>query len=259
MSPRTEYSTNIAKGMRQAMVFAAGLGTRLRPLTDTMPKALVRIGGAPLLGHVLHRLQDAGFGRVVINVHHFPDQIIDFVGKQSFPGMEILISDERDGLLETGGGLRKAAHYFSDPEPVLIHNVDILSNVDLDEFYKVAAHNDATLLVSERKTNRYLLFDDDMRLMGWTNIATGEVRSPHEGLDPLRYRHLAFAGIHVVSRPLLDMMESWPERFGIIDFYLDRCAEVQIMGVQKDNLRIMDVGKINTLSEAEGFLNSLKK
>lgn len=245
--------------MRQAMIFAAGLGTRLRPLTDTMPKALVKVGGEPLLGHVLHRLCDAGFGRVVINVHHFPDQIIDFVGHQSFSGMEILISDERDGLLETGGGLRKAASKFSDPDPVLIHNVDILSNVDLDECYTIAAPNDATLLVSERKTNRYLLFDDDMRLVGWTNIATGEVRSPHKDINPQRCRHLAFAGIHVISQKLLEKMESWPDRFGIIDFYLDVCAETNIIGYQKEDLRLMDVGKINTLTEAEGFLNSLKK
>ncbi|MBR7049803.1 MAG: NTP transferase domain-containing protein, partial [Prevotella sp.] len=160
--------------MKQAMIFAAGLGTRLKPLTDTMPKALVRVGGKPLLEHVVLRLKDAGYERIVVNVHHFADQIIDFLKEQNNFGLDIRISDEREALLETGGGIKKALPLFDPTEPILIHNVDILSNLDLQSL-----PTDAPLLVvSQRQTKRYLLFDDDMRLQGWTNIETGEVKGP---------------------------------------------------------------------------------
>ena len=240
--------------MRQAMIFAAGLGTRLRPLTDTMPKALVRVGEKPLLDHVLDRLEASGFERVVINVHHFADQIIDYVGCHPRPCMDIRFSDEREALLETGGGLRKAASLFSSDSHVLIHNVDIISNVDLGEFYSHAADADATLLVSERQTSRYLLFDDGMMMKGWTHIGTGEVRSPYPSLDPSLYRKLAFAGIHVISPRLLQMMESWPERFSIIDFYLSQCDKTRIKGYLKTDLRLMDVGKLVKLEKAAEFI-----
>ncbi len=243
--------------MRQAMIFAAGLGTRLRPLTDTMPKALVRVGEKPLLDHVLDRLESAGFERVVINVHHFADQIVDYVNEHPRTCMDILFSDEREALLETGGGLRKAASLFSSDSHVLIHNVDILSNVDLGELYSHAADADATLLVSERQTSRYLLFDEGMLMKGWTHIGTGEVRSPYPSLDPSLYRKLAFAGIHVISPRLLQMMQGWPERFGIIDFYLSLCDKVRIKGYLKTDLRLMDVGKLDTLEKAEQFIRQL--
>lgn len=243
--------------MRQAMIFAAGLGTRLKPLTNTMPKALVRVGGKPLLDHVLDRLQEAGFERVVINVHHFADQIEDYVACHPRDGIEILFSDEREMLLETGGGLRKAAPLFSDDSHVLIHNVDILSNVNLEQLDEVDGESDAILLVSERETSRYLLFDNNMRLVGWTHIGTGEVRSPYPKLDPDKYKKLAFAGIHVISPRLLQMMQSWPERFGIMDFYLSLCDKIVIKGYQKTDLLLMDVGKVDSLAEAELFVNQL--
>lgn len=176
----------------QAMIFAAGLGTRLRPLTDKMPKALVEVDGKPLIEHVIEKLRKSGFTSIVVNVHHFSNQIIDYLNAHDF-GVDIRISDETDKLLDTGGGLRKAAHLFNPDEQVLIHNVDILSNADLRTFYeqgplmtnyatggKMKAA--ATLLVSWRKTKRYLLFDADMRLVGWTNIETGEVKSPYRWL-----------------------------------------------------------------------------
>ena len=243
--------------MRQAMIFAAGLGTRLRPLTDTMPKALVPVGNEPLLGHVSRRLHDAGFGRAVVNVHHFPDQIIHYLHTQPVEGMEFLVSDERDMLLETGGGLRKAAPLFDADSPVLVHNVDIFSNADLRALYD-GATDDATLLVSQRQTSRYLLFDDDMRLMGWTNVQTGEVRSVYNDLDPDRCQRLAFSGIHVLAPSMLRLMQSWPQRFSIIDFYLAVCDKMVVRGAVQPGLRLLDVGKVNSLAQAEEFANSLK-
>ena len=166
--------------MKQAMIFAAGLGTRLKPLTDTMPKALVPVAGEPLLHHVVMKLKDAGYERIVVNVHHFADQIIDYLNANHNFGIDIRISDERDGLLETGGGIKKALPLFDSQSPILIHNVDILSNLDLtNDWLNSETPPDALLLVSRRKTKRYLLFDEENLLDGWTNIETGEVKSPY--------------------------------------------------------------------------------
>lgn len=249
--------------MKQAMIFAAGLGTRLKPITDTMPKALVPVGGEPLLQRVLMKLKDASFERVVINVHHFAEQIVCFLRAKDMFGMDIHISYERDMLLETGGGIKKASSLFDASSPFLIHNVDILSNVDLANFYERAHDCDALLLVSERKTKRYLLFNDEMNLVGWTNIETGEVKSPFEhikamDIDALKsqYKMFAFSGIHVFSPSLFPLMEPYPDRFGIIDFYLNVCNCSRIKGWVKDDLQLMDVGKIDTLQEAEKFIKN---
>ena len=251
------------------MIFAAGLGTRLKPLTDTMPKALVRVGGEPLIKRVIMNLAAAGVDRIVVNVHHFAGQIIDYLKDNDNFGLDIRISDETAGLLETGGGIKKAAPLFDSTAPILIHNVDILSNVDLREFYQIASQSekgkvkseesecDAVLLVSWRKTKRYLLFNDDMKLVGWTNIETGEVRSPYPELNPKECRMYAFAGIHALSPRLLKMMDQFPDRFGIIDFYLKACATHNIKGYVKDDLKLMDIGKLDTLAQAEEFLGEL--
>ena len=255
------------------MIFAAGLGTRLKPLTDTMPKALVRVGGEPLIKRVIMNLAAAGVERIVVNVHHFAGQIIDYLKDNDNFGLDIRISDETAGLLETGGGIKKAAPLFDPTAPILIHNVDILSNVNLSEFYQVASRSengkvkseestcrdavDAVLLVSWRKTKRYLLFNDDMKLVGWTNIETGEVRSPYPELNPKECRMYAFAGIHALSPRLLKMMDEFPDRFGIIDFYLKACATHNIKGYVKDDLKLMDIGKLDTLAQAEEFLGEL--
>lgn len=262
------------------MIFAAGLGTRLKPLTDTMPKALVRVGGEPLIKRVIMNLAAAGVERIVVNVHHFAEQIIDYLKDNDNFGLDIRISDETAGLLETGGGIKKAAPLFDPAAPILIHNVDILSNVNLSEFYQIASRSeeseggsekgrvkseesnccgavDAVLLVSWRKTKRYLLFNDDMKLVGWTNIETGEVRSPYPELNPKKCRMYAFAGIHALSPRLLKMMDEFPDRFGIIDFYLKACASHNIKGYVKDDLKLMDIGKLDTLAQAEEFLKEL--
>lgn len=265
----------------KAMIFAAGLGTRLKPLTDTMPKALVPICGKPLLQHVLEKLVASGFDDVVINVHHFADMIEEWVARNPIGGLRVRFSDERQELLETGGGVRHAASLLLDTERFLIHNVDILSNVDLNAFWREGEGAMATLLVSERDTQRYLIFDNEMRLVGWTNIRTGEVKSPfpqvheafsenythtinaysvlsspfmrEEGSGP--YRLLAFAGIHQMSSSLLPLMQTWPDKFSIIDFYLSICKQHRITGFVQPELRLMDVGKIDTLSQAEQFVS----
>ena len=242
--------------MKQAMIFAAGLGTRLRPLTDTMPKALVPVGGQPLLWHVVMKLKAAGFERIVVNVHHFAQQIIDYLDANNHFGLDIRISDESSRLLETGGGIRKALPLFDAQSPVLIHNVDILSNADLGALYDqaLATQADALLLVSWRQTKRYLLFGDHLRLCGWTNKETGEVRSPHPGLQPGSCRELAFSGIHVVAPSLMSLLAPMPERFGIMDFYLQVCADRRILGQEMTDLRLIDVGKLDTLDQAAHFV-----
>lgn len=251
--------------MKQAMIFAAGLGTRLRPLTDTRPKALVEVGGKPLLWHVLTKMKNAGFERVVVNVHHFARQIVDYLGENDF-GMNISISDESSQLLETGGGIKHARPLFSDDSPVLVHNVDILSNANFEWFMRQhLPEEDAVLLVSKRQTKRYLLFDNAMRLMGWVNKETGEVKSPYEyvrrtGLsqhgEP--FNEYAFSGIHSFSPSLFPLMDRFPERFSIIDFYLSTCHRSRIVGVPKADLQLLDVGKTDSLAQAENFINSQK-
>ncbi len=275
--------------MKQAMIFAAGLGTRLKPLTDTMPKALVSVAGEPLLHRVVERMADAGFGRIVINVHHFASQITDYLKANDNFGLDIRVSDETDALLDTGGGLRKAQSLFSHTCPILIHNVDILSNVDLDAFYRAdwrvtcadcgVPHlmAGARLLVSWRQTKRYLVFNEQMLLVGWVNVETGQIRTPFDevrtALQAQRYPmdvtagplvvagrlHLyAFSGIHAFSPALFPQMVGWPEKFPIIDFYLKACATTPIMGYVKPDLRLMDVGKADTISQADAFAASLQ-
>lgn len=239
----------------KALVFAAGLGTRLRPLTDTLPKALVPVGGIPLVDHVLRKLADGGVTEAVVNVHHFPDRIIGHLAAHDY-GIPVRVSDERDLLRDTGGGIRHARPLLTGG-PFLVHNVDILSNLDIPAFV-AAARPDAlaTLLVSERRTQRYLLFDEGMRLVGWTNAATGEVRSPYGQLDPAKCRRRAFAGVHFLSQDIFGAFEAlgMPERFPIIDFYLQACADYPVCGVEQPGLRLIDVGKPDTLRAAEAFL-----
>ena len=232
--------------MRQAMIFAAGLGTRLKPLTDTMPKALVPVGGQPLLWHVIMKLKKSGYERIVVNVHHFADQIIDYLRLNDNFGLDIRISDEREQLLETGGGIKKALPLFDLSEPILIHNVDILSNLDLNQLPTDAP----VLVVSQRQTKRYLQFDDEQRLVGWKNIETGEVKG-REG------HSLAFSGIHVFHPSLVPLLSEWPDRFPIMDFYLSACATHLIKGFEAIDLRLMDVGKMDTLDQAENFINNI--
>ncbi len=236
----------------RAMIFAAGLGTRLRPLTDHMPKALVPVGGVPLLHRLLTKLYAAGYTHVVINIHHHAAQIIDFLAAHDY-GMHIDISDESDMLLDTGGGLRHAAQFFTGDEPILLHNVDILSNLSLDHF-TASFRPDclAQVVVSERPTSRYLLFDNNNRLAGWHNISTGATRPP--GIDTTALRPYAFAGIHLVSPRIFTLMAHYPDKFSIIDFYLEAMHNETIAAYLPDNFAMLDVGKVDTLAAANDFV-----
>ena len=242
----------------KALIFAAGLGTRLRPLTDTMPKALVPVAGVPMLARVLCKLRDAGLDSFVVNVHHFAEQIERFLAEKGNFGVPVAISREEREPLETGGGIRHAAPLLASPAGrFLVHNVDILSDLDVRWFL---AQDDpqslSTLLLIDAPADRYLLFDDEMRLVGWTNVRTGEVKSPFlPDFDPSKYRRYSFCGIHIVSEAVFDKMAAWPEKFSIIDFYLQQAAENKIRGVLAPDLHLIDIGSPAKLAEANALLS----
>ena len=244
----------------KAMIFAAGLGSRLKPLTDTMPKALVPIAGHPMLEHVILKLKAAGFTEIVINIHHFGEQIIDFLKTNNDFGLTIHISDERDYLLDTGGGIKHAAAFLQGNEPFLIHNVDILSDIDLRALYNhhIETNPLATLLVSKRNTSRYLLFNKENKLCGWRNRETGEVKSFYPDFDPNQYNEYAFSGIHVLSPKIFDWMEEWTGKFSIINFYLAVCAKTPIQAFEQADLRILDIGKPDALELAQDFIKDIE-
>ena len=236
----------------KAFVLAAGMGTRLRPLTDTMPKALVKVGGQPLIAHVIRKLQASGFDSITVNVHHFADMLEEYLARE-FP--KVAVSDEREQLLDTGGGILHARRLLG-PGAFLVHNVDILSNLDLRS---IPLEGLATLVVSERPSTRHLLFDEDLLLKGWVDERSGEVRSPYGQIDPEKYRRLAFSGIHLLSDRIFPVFEEYgfEGRFSIIDAYLRLCAKYPVRGFIPENFKILDIGKIDTLERAEEFLKKL--
>lgn len=242
----------------KAMILAAGMGTRLKPLTDNTPKALISVNGKPMLEHVILKLKEAGFDRQVINIHHEGQQILDFLKANNNFGVHIDVSDERDYLLDTGGGIKKAAQFLDGDEPFLVHNVDIVSNVDLKKLYQ--KHIDtqplSTLLVSERKASRCLLFNEENRLCGWRNHETGEIKSYYPDFDPVRYTEYAFGGIHIISPAIFEWMEEWTGKFPIINFYLSICVKTKIQAYPAENLCLFDVGKPESLEQAEKWLNN---
>ncbi len=229
----------------KAMLLAAGLGTRLAPFTDSHPKALAPVGGTTLLERNLRYLQAAGIRDVIVNVHHFADQIEAAIRQHAGWGSAVKVSDERGMVLETGGGLRKAAGFFEGEDACVVMNVDILSDLDLNAL--IAAHREtgglATLAVMHRSSSRYLLFDGELRLRGWRNEKTGELRG--EGGEPL-----AFSGIQVISGTLLKQIRR-EGKFSLIDVYLDAIAEGgPIYGFDHTGGKLMDVGKPEALSQA---------
>lgn len=244
------------------MVFAAGLGTRLKPITDSLPKALVPVCGQPLLYHVIGKLRDAGYTQIVVNVHHFPELIQEWLATHPL-GVEVSISDESACLLETGGGILHAQDLILPcQEPFLVHNVDIVSNLDLGWVQRGTRPDAlATLVVSQRDTRRQLLFNDDMRLVGWLDRATGEVRSPYPGLDPSACRQYAFAGVHNLHPRIFPHFGEWgfSGRFPIMDFYLKTCAAEPIFGLAAPDLQLVDVGKFESLPQAEQICETLLK
>lgn len=238
----------------KSMIFAAGMGTRLKPLTDTMPKALVPVGGKPLLEHIILKLKRAGSDQIIINVHHFGNQIRAFLAQNNNFGIRIEISDEMDALLDTGGGIRKAAWFFEDDKPFLVHNVDILSNVDIADLYAqhIANQSLATLVVSKRDTFRYLLFDSENKLHGWINEKTGETK-PYAGMEIAGFQKLAFAGIQVLSHQVFNLMPT-DGKFPIMDFYLSHAHSQTIKSYVPMDFQMMDVGKLDVLNDAEEFI-----
>lgn len=233
---------------KTAFIPSAGLGTRLAPLTDTTPKALVRLHGKPLLYHTIMKLKAAGYERFVINIHHFAQQIIDYcASERDFEGLEIRFSDERDCLMDTGGGIYKARPLLEGCGEFLVHNVDILTQ-DID-FKQISLPKNslASLLVSQRPSSRGLFYDSRQRLKGWKNFKTGDTLGQTEGLD-----FAAFSGISILSDKIFDLMEGYAEGpFSIISFYLDMCQNHEIHCNVCNDLKITDIGKIETLRKLE--------
>lgn len=242
-----------------ALILAAGLGTRLGELTSDRPKALVEVCGRKMLEHQLRHLSAAGFDRFVINIHHFAPKVRAFLEEHQNFGLDIRLSDETDLLLDTGGGIRKAMRLFDDEQPVLVHNVDIFSSVDLKALYSghIESGADSTLLVAQRSTSRYLYFDTSGMLCGWSNEKTGQVRSPYSGFDKSQFTPCAFQGIHVVSRTLLPLLDEVPEpRFSITDFYVDNAARLRLRSVLSDPGNWVDAGKPETLERASQIIRA---
>jgi N-acetyl-alpha-D-muramate 1-phosphate uridylyltransferase len=241
----------------KAMIFAAGLGTRLKPYTEAMPKALVPVAGVAMLEILINHLQANGINEIIVNVHHFAGQIIGFLEANNNFGAGIAISHEEDLLLDTGGGLKKAAWFFSDHEPFLVQNVDVISDVNyldmLDMHKKSGAL--ATLAVSDRKTSRYFLFDDKMQLSGWENTKTAEVKSI--GQKVLNPKRLAFSGIHIINPEIFGLMNQ-AGRFSIVDTYLDLATNQRIMGYEHNPENWVDLGKPEELLKAEEILKKSK-
>ena len=238
----------------KAMIFAAGLGTRLQNETITKPKALVEIGGKPLLQRAIEKLKKEFISEIVVNVHHFSDLVISFIKEKDF-GIPVHISDETENLLDTGGGLKKAARFFVGAEPVLVYNVDIISNMNFSQL--IAEHRKSgalvTLVVRNRKTQRYFKFDAEKRLVGWINRKTGETKvSNSENFD--KAIEMAYSGIHIFNPEIFPLMPE-TDHFSVADFYLELAKTQKIMGFYDDSDLWMDVGKPEQLMEARKLFN----
>ncbi len=242
--------------MKKAMIFAAGLGIRLKPLTNNKPKALVELKGITLIEIVIKQLIKFGFTEIIINVHSYASQIIDFVNNNKFDA-NIYFSDETDKLLGTGGGLKKAAHFFDD-EPFLVHNVDIISNINLNDLYNYHINNKAlaTLAVRSRKTSRYFLFDDKLSLCGWKNFKTNDIKiakPPSSKLTPI-----AFSGIQIISPEIFQYINN-KSVFSITDIYIALAGRYLISAYKHDDTFWMDIGKPENIVKAEKHLSGILK
>jgi len=237
----------------KAFILSAGLGTRLRPLTDNKPKALIEINGVSLLEIVVVKLIRSGFDQIIINVHHFADQVINYLKQKNNFGADIKISDESDLLLDTGGGLKKTSWFFDDCQPFLIHNVDILTDIDLSELIKQHSSSEqiATLAVQNRKSSRYFLFDEQKNLCGWKNIKTGETKITRKSLGSLT--QLAFSGIQIAEPKIFDNMLQYGV-FSLVDLYLSIASKYRISYFDHSNSIFVDLGKKENLIEAEKLI-----
>ncbi len=235
------------------MIFAAGLGTRLRPYTETMPKALVPVAGIPMLEILIRNLLENGINDIIINVHHFAAQVTSFLDRNRNFGANIVISDETAMLLDTGGGLKKAEWFFEDQQPFLVQNVDVVCDLKYSEMLDMHLRSGsvATLAVSKRETLRYFLFDKNMRLSGWENAKINELRLVRPADEkPERF---AFSGIHIIDPAIFNFMKQ-EGKFSIVDTYLGIAADKCISGFEHDPEHWVDMGKPDELVKAEYIL-----
>jgi len=235
----------------KAMILAAGLGTRLKPFTDHHPKALAVVNHKTILQRNIEYLISFGVTDLIINVHHFADQIIDHIKENNYFGIRISISDEREEVLETGGGLKKAAWYFDDGKPFILMNADILTNADLGKM--IEHHHErrplATLAVSRRESSRCFLFNKNAQLCGWRNKLTGEEKISRDDEFPMPF---SFSGIHIIEPSIFPLMKQ-DGKFSMVDVYLDLAKENSIMAWDHSGCLLMDVGKPESLLKAEEF------
>jgi NDP-sugar pyrophosphorylase family protein len=234
-----------------AMLFAAGLGTRLKPFTNEHPKALAQVNGKTLLQHNIQYLQSYGINRVVVNVHHFANQIIDIVNENNGWGSEIIISDETAQVLETGGGLVKAIPLFGDAENIVVMNVDILTNLNITNMFQQHLQYGAlaTLAVSNRTSSRYFIFNKNSRLCGWMNTKTNEIKGL-EMLDETIHHQMAFSGFHIINKKIFSLIKQ-EGKFSMVDVYLDLMNTQKIMAFNHSGDKFVDVGKPESIDIAE--------
>jgi N-acetyl-alpha-D-muramate 1-phosphate uridylyltransferase len=235
--------------LRQAMIFAAGLGTRLQPYTLNRPKALVEVNGKSLLRRNVEYLYGYGIRRIVVNIHHFPEQMQEAINELKYDGLEILISDERDEVLETGGGLKKASHFFT-PGPLAVVNVDILTDLNLSDMCQkhLSSGALATLAILQRQSSRGFLFDTDMRLCGWQNIATGEKKIVID-VNAEALNLFAFSGVHIADTSMLHMIP-FEGKFSLVDVFLHLAADHLLLGYEHNGSKWIDVGRPESLERA---------
>jgi len=239
----------------KALLLSAGLGTRLKPFTDHHPKALASVNGRSLLEWNIRNLQYFGIREVVVNVHHFAEQIIEVLEREQGFGSKVHISDERDAVLETGGGLKKAAPFFAQEQDFLVMNVDILTNADISALVKQHRESGAlaTLAVQQRTSSRYFLFDADRRLRGWENVQSGLVRLT-EGADRAALVPMAFSGLQVLHSDIFAEMKQ-EGKFSLVDVYLDLCGKAHIRGWDHSADLLLDVGKPESLERAAALFS----
>ena len=239
-----------------AIILAAGLGTRLRPLTDNTPKALVKVGGKTMLEHQIMKLKKAGFNKIVINIHYFGEQIVEFLKANNNFGLNIKISDERDLLLDTGGGIAKAGMLFDNDNPILVHNVDIFTNLDLVKVYKEGIRYDVMLVTEKPRSNRVLYFNNNI-LCGWRNKSSGETILTSDKYIANIDDERAFMGIHVLNRKTVEKMNNFDNAFPLIPFYLNSAKKQNLnigeMFCSSDIVRI-DAGKPEVLGECKEII-----
>ena len=238
----------------KALIFAAGLGTRLKEYTTHKPKAMVQLAGKPLLQHAIEKLIAHQITNITVNVYHFADQIISYLESHSFPSVKINISDERAELLDTGGGLKKAEQFLAGSEPILIYNVDVISNVDLNmlENYHIASGSLVTLVVRQRETSRYLMFDQHLQLAGWKNFSNGDTKICREDTFTNATPY-AFSGIQIVQPEIFNLI-SEKGKFPIMDLYLRLAKKEKVNGFIDTSTLWMDLGKPDQLLVAEKLL-----